>query len=327
MPGAGRFAPSPSGRMHFGNLRTAVAAYLFAQTTSRQFLVRVEDIDTGRSRSEYAAAGLQDLRALGLESELPVVYQSERHTLYETALERLIQKGLVYECYCSRSDIAAAASAPHGKPGIYPGICRDLPQAVRTTKRRELAQKGRQPALRLRAPEGVEFQVQDDLLGTITGMLHDYVLRRSDGDWAYQLAVVVDDMEQGVDQVVRGMDLFSSAPVQAWLTETLGGAAPRYAHIPLVLNGNGQRLAKRDGAVTLPELCAQGWDNRGVLLRILSSLGWEEAANSRWRDYSIPEILEQAVHSWNPRMAPHEPVIFGGNDGKFVKFSTVNANR
>ena len=134
-------------------------------------------------------------------------------------------------------------------------------------------------------------------------------------------------MEQGVDQVVRGMDLLSSAPVQAWLTETLGGAAPRYAHIPLVLNGNGQRLAKRDGAVTLPELCAQGWDNRGVLLRILSSLGWEEAANSRWRDYSIPEILEQAVHSWNPRMAPHEPVIFGGNDGKFAKFSTVNANR
>lgn len=313
MPGAGRFAPSPSGRMHFGNLCTAVAAYLFAKTSGRQFLVRIEDIDTGRSRREYAAAGLEDLRALGLESESPVVYQSTRHQLYTAALERLIQKGLVYECYCSRADVAAAASAPHGKPGIYPGTCRDLPEKERAAKRCELADKGRKPALRLRAPQGVEFSVQDDLLGTITGMLHDFVLRRSDGDWAYQLAVVIDDMDQGIDQVVRGQDLASSAPVQAWLTKTLGGVIPRYAHVPLVLNSVGQRLAKRDGAVTLPELREQGWNDRGVLLRILDSLGWKEATNTRWQKSTIPEILEQAIHSWNPGMAPHEPIIFFGN--------------
>lgn len=226
MSNSGRFAPSPSGRMHFGNLRTAVAAFLFAKTSARRFLVRIEDIDTGRSRPEFAAAGLRDLAALGMVSESPVVYQSQRHNLYARVLEQLVQKDLVYECYCSRADIAAAASAPHGKPGIYPGTCRNLSEAQRKKRRGELASQGRKPALRLRAPENLEWTVQDSLLGPLTGMLHDFVLKRTDGDWAYQLVVVVDDIEQGIDQVVRGADLASSAPAQAWLTETLGGARP-----------------------------------------------------------------------------------------------------
>lgn len=310
--GFGRFAPSPSGVMHFGNLRTAVAAYLFAKSSGREFLVRIEDIDTGRSRSDFAAQALEDLTALGLQSDERVVYQSQRHELYQAALEQLVQKGLVYECYCSRADIAAAASAPHGKPGIYPGICRDLSDSERVEKRAALASQGRKPALRLRAPQGVEYTVHDSLLGPLTGLLHDFVLRRTDGDWAYQLVVVVDDMNQGVDQIVRGADLASSAPVQAWLTETLGGRPASYAHVPLVMNAQGQRLAKRDKSVTRPELNALGWSDQQILLRALETLGWSAAKTDATELLTCPtkEILKQATVTWRPESLPPGPVIF-----------------
>lgn len=310
--GFGRFAPSPSGVMHFGNLRTAVAAYLFAKSSGREFLVRIEDIDTGRSRSDFAAQALEDLTALGLQSDERVVYQSQRHELYQAALEQLVQKGLVYECYCSRADIAAAASAPHGKPGIYPGICRDLSDSERVEKRAALAAQGRKPALRLRAPQGVERTVHDSLLGPLTGLLHDFVLRRTDGDWAYQLVVVVDDMNQDVDQIVRGADLASSAPVQAWLTETLGGRPASYAHVPLVMNTQGQRLAKRDKSVTRPELNALGWSDQQILLRALETLGWLAAKTDATELLTCPtkEILKQAAVTWRPENLPPGPVIF-----------------
>lgn len=310
--GFGRFAPSPSGVMHFGNLRTAVAAYLFAKSSGREFLVRIEDIDTGRSRSDFAAQALEDLTALGLLSDERVVYQSQRHELYQAALEQLVQKGLVYECYCSRADIAAAASAPHGKPGIYPGICRDLSDSERVEKRAALAAQGRKPALRLRAPQGVEYTVHDSLLGPLTGLLHDFVLRRTDGDWAYQLVVVVDDMNQGVDQIVRGADLASSAPVQAWLTETLGGRPASYAHVPLVMNAQGQRLAKRDKSVTRPELNALGWSDQQILLRALETLGWSAAKTDATELLTCPtkEILKQATVTWRLESLTPGPVIF-----------------
>lgn len=298
--------------MHFGNLRTAVAAYLFAKTSGRDFLLRIEDIDTGRSRPEFASRALQDLAALGIDSDGEIVYQSQRHHLYQEALDRLVQKGLVYECYCSRADIAAAASAPHGKPGIYPGTCRNLSESERAEKRAQLAAQGRLPALRLRAPQGVEHSVQDLLLGRLTGMLHDFVLRRSDGDWAYQLVVVVDDMAQGVDQIVRGADLASSAPVQAWLTETLGGKLAAYAHVPLVMNAQGQRLAKRDKSVTRPELNALGWSDQKILLKALETLGWAEAKTRHTGLLMTPpkEILAQAVETWDPKCLPASPYIF-----------------
>lgn len=298
--------------MHFGNLRTAVAAYLFAKSSGREFLVRIEDIDTGRSRSDFAAQALEDLTALGLLSDERVVYQSQRHELYQAALEQLVKKGLVYECYCSRADIAAAASAPHGKPGIYPGICRDLSDSERVEKRAALAAQGRKPALRLRAPQGVEYTVHDSLLGPLTGLLHDFVLRRTDGDWAYQLVVVVDDMNQGVDQIVRGADLASSAPVQAWLTETLGGRPASYAHVPLVMNAQGQRLAKRDKSVTRPELNALGWSDQQILLRALETLGWSAAKTDATELLTCPtkEILKQATVTWRPESLRPGPVIF-----------------
>ena len=288
------------------------AAYLFAKSSGREFLVRIEDIDTGRSRSDFAAQALEDLTALGLLSDERVVYQSQRHELYQAALEQLVKKGLVYECYCSRADIAAAASAPHGKPGIYPGICRDLSDSERVEKRAALAAQGRKPALRLRAPQGVEYTVHDSLLGPLTGLLHDFVLRRTDGDWAYQLVVVVDDMNQGVDQIVRGADLASSAPVQAWLTETLGGRPASYAHVPLVMNAQGQRLAKRDKSVTRPELNALGWSDQQILLRALETLGWSAEKTDATELLTCPtkEILKQATVTWRPESLPPGPVIF-----------------
>lgn len=276
--GAGRYAPSPSGDLHFGNLRTAVLAWLFARSTGRQFLMRVEDIDQQRSSMESAQRQLGDLAALGIEWDGQVIYQHDRYGAYDAALAKLPH----YECYCSRKDIQEAARAPHAIPGQYPGTCRDLSDEEREEKRALLADASRVPALRLRA--GVSnFTVQDELLGEYTGEVDDMILRRGGNanqmgplgpDWAYNLAVVVDDGEQGIDQVVRGDDLLSSAPRQAYLATLLGYDVPTYVHVPLVLNSEGQRLAKRDGAVTLRELLEEA-PIESVIGQLASSLGYE----------------------------------------------------
>ncbi|WP_182348800.1 tRNA glutamyl-Q(34) synthetase GluQRS [Tomitella gaofuii] len=252
-PAAGRFAPSPSGDLHLGNLRTALLAWLFARTTGRRFLLRVEDLDRVRPGAEDRQ--LADLRALGLDWDGPVSHQSQRRAGYDEAIGRLASAGLVYECFCTRREILQAPSAPHAPDGAYPGTCRDLTPAQRAERR--AARPG--PALRLRS-EVAEYTVTDVLHGEYTGMVDDLVLRRGDGTPAYNLAVVVDDAAQGVDQVVRGDDLLSSAPRQAYLAATLGLTIPEYAHVPLVLGPQGKRLAKRDGAVTLADLAATASD-------------------------------------------------------------------
>ncbi|GGL89794.1 tRNA glutamyl-Q(34) synthetase GluQRS [Nakamurella endophytica] len=265
-PGAGRFAPTPSGDLHVGNLRTALLAWLFARTTGRRFLVRIEDLD--RARAGSADRQLADLRALGLEWDGPVVRQRDRLPLYDAAIDRLAGQGLVYECFCSRREIAEAASAPHGPPGAYPGTCRDLTPEQRAARRAA----GRPAALRLRA--GVEtWTVHDLVAGDHTGPVDDLVLRRGDGTAAYNLAVVVDDADQGVDQVVRGDDLLSSSPRQAYLARLLGLPEVGYAHVPLAVNPHGARLAKRDGAVTLADLAVRGVGPPAVLGVLAASLG------------------------------------------------------
>jgi glutamyl-tRNA synthetase len=245
---AGRFAPSPSADLHIGNLRTAVLAWLFARSTGRRFLVRVEDLDD-RTSPDIAARQLRDLEAIGVTWDEPPEYQTDHETRYAAAIEDLTGRGMVYECHCSRKDILAAPRAPHAPEGAYPGTCRDLTEAQRVSARAS----GRPPALRLRSEDDA-YTVTDVLLGDYTGVVDDFVLRRGDGVPAYNLAVVVDDAAQGVDQVVRGDDLLSSSPRQAYLASLLGHSAPTYAHVPLVLNAEGKRLAKRDGAVTLPEI-------------------------------------------------------------------------
>lgn len=287
---SGRFAPSPTGALHLGNLRTALVAWLMARAEGRGFVVRMEDLDRVTSSPEHERRQLADLAALGLDWDGEVVRQSERFDRYRAAIDRLRADGLVYPCYCTRreirAEIDAAASAPHVHlpDGAYPGTCRDLGDDERAE--REAA--GRSPAWRLRtAGEAVGFT--DRLAGDSTGFVDDVVLARSDGVPAYNLAVVVDDALQGVTQVVRGDDLLTSTPRQILLQRLLGLATPEYAHVPLVLGEDGQRLAKRHGAVTLDELRAEGWTAAEVRTVLARSLGLAGPAESP----SIARLLDR----------------------------------
>jgi glutamyl-tRNA synthetase len=262
---AGRFAPSPSGDLHIGNLRTAVIAWLCARQSGRDFIIRVEDLDRVRAGAEQSQ--LADLAAIGLDWDGTVVRQSERTRFYDAALASLAGRGLTFECFCTRREILDAPSAPHAPPGAYPGTCREL-----TADEREERRCQRPAALRLRAGTSV-FAVDDVLHGTYEGVVDDFVLRRGDGTVAYNLAVVVDDAQQGVDQVVRGDDLLSSAPRQAYLATLLGATPPSYVHVPLALNAAGQRLAKRDGAVTLGDLTGRGIDAFALIAESLRLRG------------------------------------------------------
>ena len=271
---AGRFAPSPTGDLHLGNLRTALVAWLAARSSERDFLVRMEDLDRVTSSVDHERRQLGDLAALGLDHDGEVVRQSERFDRYRAEIERLRAAGLVYECFCTRreirAEIEAAASAPHAHlpDGAYPGTCRDLTDDERRARR----DAGRSPALRLRT-DGESITVHDVLAGEFVGAVDDVVLARADGVPAYNLAVVVDDIAQGVTQVVRGDDLLSSTPRQVLLYRLLDGVPPEYLHVPLVVGADGQRLAKRHGAVTLSELAADGWSPTDVLGALGRSLG------------------------------------------------------
>jgi glutamyl-tRNA synthetase len=240
----GRFAPSPTGVLHLGNLRTALLAWLFARSAGSSFLMRVEDLDVGRVRAEYVDEQLEDLSSIGLDWDGEVVRQSLRGALYEDAVSRLD----TYECFCTRAEIREAASAAHGPVGTYPGTCRELSPAERDALRAD-----RRPALRVRADAAV-VGFEDRVAGHFEGSVDDFVVRRNDGAYAYNLAVVVDDGLQGVEEVVRGADLLDSTPRQIWLCRALGLPVLSYAHVPLVLGPDGRRLAKRDGDVTLREV-------------------------------------------------------------------------
>jgi len=218
----GRFAPSPTGTLHLGNLRTALLAWLFARSAGSGFLVRMEDLDTGRVRAGSAEEQLADLAAIGLDWDGPVEFQSSRRGLYGDALAQLRAAGLVYECFCTRAEIREAASAAHGPlpEGAYPGTCLRLTDAQRAAKRAS----GRPPALRVRA-DAARVGFEDRLLGHVEGAVDDFVIVRGDGAFAYNLAVVVDDASQGVEEVVRGSDLADSTPRQLWLARALGLAS------------------------------------------------------------------------------------------------------
>ncbi len=292
--GAGRYAPSPTGDLHLGNLRTGLLAWLFARSTGRAFLLRYEDLDAGRVRPGVAERQRADLEALGLDFDPPVLVQSERSTVYAEAVAAL--GDLTYECFCTRREIAEAASAPHGEPRRYPGTCRNLTPGERAERRRN----GRTPALRIRADDAI-VTVTDLLHGQVSGAVDDVVVRRGDGVAAYNLAVVVDDAASGVDQVVRGDDLLSSAVTQAWLAERLGLPVPMYAHVPLAVNADGHRLAKRDGAVTLADLAPLGWSPSRILALLAASLGLAERG-----DVVTPS---QLLDRFEPARLPREPWI------------------
>jgi glutamyl-tRNA synthetase len=272
---------------------------MFARSAGARFLVRVEDLDRSRVRPGTEEAQLADLRSLGLDWDGLVARQSERMDLYGETIARLGVEGLLYPCYCTRAEIRAAASAPHGISAAdrYPGTCRDL--TVRERAEREAS--GRQPALRVRAA-GARIDFEDRLLGRHEGEVDDFVVQRNDGTPAYQLAVVVDDAAQGIGEVVRGADLADSTPRQLLLQRLLGLPEPRYAHVPLVLGSDGRRLAKRHGAVTLDDRLAQGESPAEVLAWMARTLGMAGSG-----ERLTPRDL---LSRFDPGRLPKEPTVW-----------------
>jgi glutamyl-tRNA synthetase len=279
----GRFAPSPTGSLHLGNARTALVSWLAARSAGGRYAMRIEDLDTARVRPGLEARILEELGWLGLDwDEGPDVggphapyRQSERLAAYAAALARLREAGLVYPCFCSRAEVAAAAQAPHGPSDDgprYPGTCARL-----STEEARRRASTRRPSWRFRAAPGpVRFEdgVHGPQVVDVAAEVGDFVVARADGVPAYQLAVVVDDAAMAVTDVVRGDDLLSSTGRQLLLYAALGAPPPRFAHVPLVVGEDGERLAKRHGALSLGELRGRGADPRAVagLLAALSGL-------------------------------------------------------
>ncbi|GIW87135.1 MAG: glutamyl-Q tRNA(Asp) synthetase [Isosphaeraceae bacterium] len=296
-----RLAPSPTGGLHVGHARTFLVAWWAARRRGGRVVLRIEDLDGSRTRPGMTEQAVEDLRWLGLDwDEGPDVggpngpyVQSERTGFYEAALERLREAERVYPCTCTRAEIARMQTAPHaGEEGpIYPGRCagRRVGDAAR------LAAEGRTFAWRFRAGDRI-WSWDDGQLGRVSRSAGgDFVVGRSTGEAAYQLAVVVDDAAMGVTEVVRGDDLVTSTPRQLALFEALGWRAPRYRHVPLVLDGQGRRLAKRDQAIKLASLRAWGVDPQRLVGWLAWSLGWagrvEPSRPWDWVRREVPELV------------------------------------
>ncbi len=305
----GRYAPSPSGSLHLGNLRTALLAWLMARHEGGQFILRIEDLDRPRVRSGGTASILADLSWLGLSwDEGPDIggfagpyYQSEREYLYRAALARLEASDLIYPCYCTRAELVGIASAPQpGEDGPrYPGTCQKLTRR----QRRQLEAEGRNAALRFRAPQGTlafTDAVAGHQEGSVAERFGDFAVRRSDGVFSYQLTVVVDDALMGVTQVVRGADLVPSTFKQLALFAALGYGAPsRFAHVPLLLDQSGRRMAKRAGSEGLEALRSRGMLREQVLGLLAHSCGLSSSSQPA----DLAELLatfDVARLSWAP---------------------------
>lgn len=278
----GRFAPSPSGRMHLGNVLSALLSWLSAKAQGGEIVLRIEDLDPARSRPEYAQAIMEDFRWLGLVWDRRAPDQSTRGDAYAAALDTLRGKGLIYPCFCARDQLHAA-SAPHASDGrvLYAGTCRNLPLTA--------AQLQKPHCLRVRVPDET-IRFTDGLQGPQSLSLQrewgDFILWRADGVAAYQLAVVVDDAACRVTQVVRGRDLLSSTPVQLWLYRQLGLTPPEFYHVPMLLAPDGRRLSKRDQDLNLQQL-------RPVMPpeRIIGLLAWRCGLIDRWESVAARELI------------------------------------
>lgn len=270
----GRFAPSPSGDLHLGGARTALVAWLAARRDGGTFALRIEDVDRPRTVAGAEERILEDLHWLGLDWDEGPIRQSERTALYERSLTQLQEQGAIYPCFCSRADVAQAASAPHGPALAYPGTCRDLTMAEVRRRSQE-----RKPSLRFRAPER-ELAFVDAIHGLVRGRSDDFVVRRSDGLFAYQLAVVVDDVDMGIEEVVRADDLLDSTVRQLLLYEALSASPPRFAHVPLMLGPDGERLSKRHGSIGVRAYRERSWSAEKMVSWLAGTLGLEGATPS-----------------------------------------------
>lgn len=307
----GRFAPTPSGRMHLGNVFSALMAWLGARAAGGQMILRIEDLDTRAQNPQVADALMRDLEWLGLDWDQGPFYQSQRKDLYQEAIDSLAARGLTYPCFCSRADIHAA-SAPHASDGtyLYQGTCRSLSPA-------QVAEKTavRPPATRLIVPGAADpagtiaftdlvYGPQREVLAAECG---DFIIRRSDGVFAYQLAVVVDDGLMGVNQVVRGMDLLGSSARQTYLARLLGYEPPTYAHVPLLVAPDGRRLAKREKDLDLGALRVAGVSPQRICGVLAGAAGLIEPGQN-----VMPHDLIEAF-SWD-RLAAHPKNIVVDDD-------------
>ena len=280
-PYIGRFAPTPSGYLHFGSLVAALASYLDARAVGGRWLLRIEDLDPPREVAGAQSAILSTLESYGFEWDGPVMRQSERHDAYAEVLQRWLSQGLAYACTCSRKQLEAYQ-------GIYPGLCRNA------------GQPWADAAIRLRVPEltyTFNDRVQGDFAQHLGREVGDFVVRRRDGLYAYQLAVVIDDAAQGINHIVRGADLLDSTPRQLYLQELLGASAPRYLHVPLITQPDGHKLGKSYRAPPLPAEQA-----RPLLLRALRALGQE--APTQLLELTPSAILSWAAQHWQAERIP-----------------------
>lgn len=297
----GRYAPSPTGSLHQGNLRTALAAWLSARSRGGRFLLRIEDLDGPRCRAEFESRQLTDLRTLGLDWDEEPIRQSARADVYHSIFLSLRTRRLVYPCFCSRKEIAEALSAPHGSgAACYPGTCGRL--AHHEAERRAATE---QHAWRLRVDE-CPPQFFDGFQGPVAIDLRsdggDFVVLRADGLFAYQFACAVDDALSGVTEVLRGRDLLDSGQRQSYLLSCLRLPVPRYVHIPLMLNAEGTRLAKRIGSEDLSGICARGYSAAAVRCYLAWTLGVAEPGETP----SLPEMAKR----WSLAKVPREDVRF-----------------
>ena len=288
----GRFAPTPSGRMHLGNVFAALLAWLSVRSKDGEMVLRMEDLDTQRTSEEFAQVLREDLAWLGLDYDRETEAQSKRSKVYDRYFDAMADMGLLYPCYCTRSQLHGV-NAPHLSDGtyVYPGTCRNLTQEQRD-------QFKRPPAWRVQVPDKL-WQVEDWVQGhyelNLATECGDMVVRRGDGVYVYQLAVTVDDGEAGVTEVVRGMDLLSSAPRQMYLQELFGFAHPQYGHVPMLLAEDGRRLSKRDRDLDLGEL-----RKRIAPEQLIGSLGY--ACGLLDQKIPISAVELASIFSWDKIM-------------------------
>lgn len=295
-PVVGRFAPSPTGRMHAGNIFASLMAWLVAKSQGGRMVLRIEDLDRQRSKPQFIDGVQRDLEMLGLTWDAGPFFQHDRDEAYQAAFDKLEAQGLVYPCFCTRADLHAA-SAPHrGEKLVYPGTCRALSEAERARRAAE-----RTPALRLSVPArtfSLDDQVQGAYQQNLAQDCGDFLIRRSDGAFAYQLAVVVDDAAQGITSVVRGVDLLCSTPQQLYLQELLGFEHPAYAHVPLLVAERDRRLSKRDRDASLEELLARF----GTPAAIIGHIAWLTGLAETDEPRTPEELLEGFTIEKLPRL-------------------------
>ena len=310
----GRLAPSPTGALHLGNVRTFMVAWLRARSLGGKVVFRMEDLDHPKDKPGAAADAVRDLRGLGFDWDEEYV-QSERKGLYRAALEELVARGLAYPCVCSRRDVESAQSAPHaGEQLHYPGTCRG-----RFASWREANDFRANPCWRFRVSDGTAVAFDDAFAGRyeqdVSKTLGDFPLARDEFGAGYTLACVVDDLDMGITEVVRGDDLLPATPAQILVARALGGSAPSYCHLPLVVGPDGRRLAKRHGDTRVASFREAGWSAERVIGLLAASCGWAEMGEE------LP--LAALLPRFDLATVPHAPFVWRWNCCSFLGGSAL----